>query len=267
MSEPISSGLMDTLRRDAESSSRPKQRSATLDRLIKACDDIASGQALAIVKQGAPELAVYFRRQPVKLLPVRIQDYVEARYAIDVHAKKSSEWTGPRDLTIRKDAGLYDYVRARARECEATAPGKLTKSADRLLDQVEDLPLQAELRFALAHGKQATHDLMRLKDVFRKLRPTIDVEAVIRGVTATGEAACLEAPEPAVSHTSGVSAEVMDQAVRAVMKLQDPLSLSRCGLKFNIENGNVVELRTKAELLTSEELLALRVLAGFRPGR
>ncbi len=263
MSDALSSRILERLRSEADASVRPKQRNATLDRLVEACNDITSGKALAIIKRGLPDVEVNFRRQPVKLIPIRIQEYVEARLAIDVTARIArSEWTGPRDLTIRKDPGLYEYVQIRAQEQLAANPGKLVEKVDRTLDQVEDLALRSKLRFVLAHARQESNDLRRLKAAMRKMRPTIDVDAIIKGIipvdsspSASNSGAVPALPSPADDQNSV-------HAVTAVLKLQNSKFLSKCGLEYSPEFGNVFESKTRFELITNEELVALRKLTG-----
>lgn len=264
MSDSLSSEILERLRNEADASVRPKQRNATLDRLVEACNDITSGKALAIIKKGLPEAEVNFRRHPIKLIPIRIQEYVEARLAIDASAKVTkSTWTGPRDLTIRKDPSLYEYVQVRAQEQLAANPGKLVEKIDKTLDQVEDLALRSELRFILSRARQDSHDLRRLKAGMRKMRPTIDVDAIIKGINTvdTSPSASVNGAFPALP--SQVDEQNSAHAVTAIMKFQNSKILSKCGLEYSLEFDNVVEFKTRFELITNEELVALRKLVGI----
>jgi hypothetical protein len=161
--------------------------------------------------------------------------------------------------TIRKDAGLLEYVRAREQEQGASAPAKVTPSVDQILDRVEDMALRAQLRFIMAKARQAEHDLRRLKEGMRKLRPTIDIDSLIAGNPIEGS---LSTPQPLALSGPAERNDTALRALTAVMKLSATSVLSKCGLEYNEEFGNVVERKTRFELFTSEELAALRSITG-----
>src|SRR6185437_667458 len=263
MSELLSTLIMTRLREAADKLVRPKERNGTLDRLTEACNDIANGKARAIIKEGLPDAEVSYRRSPVLIKPPRVEEYVSARRALDVKARRMpSNWTGPTATTIGKDTTLLEYVRVREQEQAALAPGKVSQSVDQTLDSVEDMALRTELRFVLAHARQAEQDLRRLKEGMRRMRPTIDIDSLIAGRGAVEMPKSLE-----VAAVSGVRAlphegseEDFKQALIVVLKLTDPKFLSKFGLEFNAEFGNVVERKTRFELITTNELVALRTI-------
>ena len=262
MSESLSNQIMARLREEASKQSRPKERILTLDRLVEACDDIANGKARQIIRQGLPDAEIYYHRTPTLIKPPRIEEYIRARRALDVHARRTpSSWTGPLATTIRKDPkGLLEYVRVREQEQQAAAPNKVSRSIEQKLDQIEDMALVAELRFVLARARQAQHDLLRLKEGMRKLRPTIDVESLISGRGA-GAIPYEPAGTPALAQR-GKSEGDLSRALTAVLKLMNPKFLSKCGLEFNSAFGNIVERKTRFELITADELSALRAITG-----
>ena len=142
MNQTLSGKLMEKLRRDADTLARPVERHRTLDRLLEACNDIASGKARGIVKQGLPEAEVNFRRSYTRIKPPRIEEYVLARRSMDVKAGSApSAWTGPMAATIRKDGALLEYVRVRESEQAGVAPEKVTPTIDQTLDRIEDIAL------------------------------------------------------------------------------------------------------------------------------
>lgn len=258
MSDSLSSQLMAALRIDADDRLRPKERHGTLDRLEEACNAIAAGGALAVVRDGYPDAAFNFRRTPVLVKPPRIEEYILARRGIDVQARRvPSPWVGPIATSIRKDAKLLEYVRTREHEQLALSPTTVSKSVERALDQIEDLGLRAELRFRLARARQSESDLRRLKDGMRAMRPTVDIDALIEGRKSdAGASASLAAL--VVVQDKQIAADL----VTAVMKLTDARALAKCGLEFSDSFGNVIERKSRFELLTSNEVRALKKAAG-----
>jgi hypothetical protein len=265
MSELLSSMMLKGLRESANKLARPAERHATLDRLVEACDAIAGGEAHATLMKANSDAEIHFRRRPTLVKPPRVEEYVYARRVIDVTAKRPSAWTGPIATTIRKDAGLLEYVRAREQEQIATVPGKVTPSVDQTLDMVEDMALRAQLRFILAKARRAEQDLRRLKEGMRKLRPTIDLEQLMAGHISTDRQGLPAQPLiPAVLGDSPDREAILLQALTAVMKLSTPGLLSKCGLELSVEFGNVVERKTRFELITADELSALRSVTGAK---
>lgn len=261
MNETVSEQIMTRLRADADGRARPKERHGTLDRLKEACDEIASGRALKVIQDGLPEAAFNFRRSPILIKPPRIEEYVLARRGIDARARRKSDWVGPMSTTLRKDTSLLEYVRMREQEQLAVSSTKVTKAVDRCLNEIEDLGLRAEVRFRLARATQVEQDLRRLKEGMRRMRPTIDIDALVEGhrqeianYRPTDQSAVEVKPSLAIEHL-----------VAAVSRLTDPRSLSKCGLEYSIEFGNVTERRSKFELLSADEVRALRSAAGLGP--
>lgn len=261
MSETTSEQIMARLRADADERARPKERHGTLDRLKEACDEIASGRALKVVQDGFPEAAFNFRMSPVLVKPPRIEEFVLARRGIDARARRKSEWVGPMSTTIRKDTSLLEYVRMREQEQLAVSPMKVTKAVERCLDDIEDLGLRAEIRFRLARAAQVEQDLRRLKEGMRRMRPTIDVDALVEG---RKQEIANDLPA-AQSVAEAKPSQSVAQLVSAVSRLTDPRSLSKCGLVYNVEFGNVTERSSRFELLTADEVRALRWAAGLGP--
>lgn len=260
MSELMSDQILARLRQDADLGARPKERNATLDRLVLACNDIAGGRARSIIKEGFPDAEAFFRRSPVYIKPPRIEEYVLARRALDVRARRTpSLWTGPMSTTIRKDTGLLDYVRTREQEQAAVTPNKVVQSIDHMLDKVDDLALRTELRIVLARAQRDQHDLRRLKDGMRRLRPTIDVDGLIRGPTngpfpaAASQAPTLPAPDQA-------SDRMLLTAMAFIQKITDSKFLAKFGLEYSPDVGNIVERKTRAEFISSQELTSIRAI-------
>lgn len=266
MSEKLSSQILARLRVDADNSSRPKERNGTLDRLESACNAISNGTARSVVKNGLPEAEIHFRRSPVKLIPPRIEDYVLAQRALEARSGRPITWTGPTATTIRKDKGLLEYVRTRDQEHFAASGLKVTKNADRLLDDIVDIELRSALRFALAKGRQSEFDLNRLKQGMRKLRPTIDIDALIAGRL---DASNSNAATPALSANSPLSGINGQEALRACLlsvakKLIDPNLLSQFGLELVADHGNVIDRRTRRELFNPEEVSMFRLIVEIK---
>ena len=264
MSELLSSGLLRKLREDADKLSRPAERHATIDRLVEACDAIASGDAREVIRKGNPDAEAGFRRRPTLIRPPRVEEYVVARRMQDVAARRRSSWTGPMATTIRKDRALLDYVRAREEEQEAVRPGKVAPSADNLLDAVEDMNLRTQLRFVLAKARIAEQDLLRLKQGMRKLRPTLDFDKLLTGQTEGQLPEKIASESTSPGALTSADAATLARATAAIMKLTSSAHLSRCGLEFNRDFGNVVERKTRFELLGADELAALRELSKSR---
>lgn len=262
MSDLVSHQLLEKLREAANGQLRPGERNGTLDRLVEACDAIASGQAHVVVKEGLPHAEFNFKRKPTLIKPPRIEEYVLARRALDLGKKRiPSTWTGPMAVTIRKDPALLEYVRTREQEQVAGAGGRVAPSADRVIDRIEDLALRSELRLLLARGRHAEQDLLRLKSAMRRLRPTFDVERLVLG--AENNASGVPATS---SHTLPAPAGATDAKLRlaaiAIMRLSDQRFLAQFGLELSAEFGNVIERRTRAELISAEELAAFQTLTG-----
>ncbi len=163
--------------------------------------------------------------------------------------------------TIRKDTSLLEYVRMREQEQLAVSPMKVTKAVERCLDDIEDLGLRAEIRFRLARAAQVEQDLRRLKEGMRRMRPTIDVDALVEG---RKQEIANDLPA-AQSVAEAKPSQSVAQLVSAVSRLTDPRSLSKCGLVYNVEFGNVTERSSRFELLTADEVRALRWAAGLGP--
>lgn len=256
MSEMLSKQLMTSLREHAASCGRPNERNGTLDRLEEACDAIASGKAAGLIDRVLPDLAFRYRRPLVIIRPARIEEYVQARRLADGTAKRlPSRWTGPTAITIRKDARLLEYVKTRAAEQEGGVAAKVPDSAESMLSSVPDLSLRAELRLRLAKGHQAQQDLLRLREAMRLLR----VPSELYGASET----------PALGSDIAVPAdtflaEAVSIAAQVLGKLTTTQHLVRCGLEYVAEVGNVVERRTRYELLTADDIQALRRIAGHR---
>lgn len=259
-SESLSTRMLASLRKEADESSRPKERNGTLSRLEEACNAIASGSARAIVGQGLPSAEVNFRRSPVRIVPPRIEEFVLAKRALDGRAGRiPSSWTGPTATTLRKDRKLLDYVRARDQELAAASGRFVPKTADKLLDDVQDLALRSELRLLLARGRQAETDLIRLRQGMRMLRPTVNIDLLIAGNPGQGE------PESggnalAIRETLDTH-DVGRRLLSIASKLTNSSALSRFGLEVHPEFENIVERKTKAELLDSDETRILLFLA------
>lgn len=254
VTELLSEMVLARLRDEAAKCGRPKERLATLDRLTEACDAIASGAARKLVQRYRPDAAFHFARATTPIIPPRVDDYVRAKQAEDGARRQATSWTGPTATTLRKDKGLLEYVRARAAEQGAAVAPRTPDSLEALLAGVTDLALRAELRIRLARGHRAEQDALRLKQAMRLLRAPMDIEPPGAGTRAL--------PRPTDEEVSAVPrADVVATAILILGKLTTKQHLARCGLEYLPDVGNLVERRTRYELLTREDLRALASLA------
>jgi hypothetical protein len=260
MSDQFSDRILVALREDAGKRSRPAERNATIDRLVEACEDIANGRARSVIKEGLPHAEVSFLRACVPIKPPRIHEYVRARFQLDLQARRQhSQWTGPTATTLRKDAKLLEYVRAREQEQLALVPGKVKRSADQVIDEISDLGLRTELRLLFARALQSEQDLNRLKEGMRRMRPTLDIDLLIAGKITPRDFAQQVTALPS-DRSKGPRKDDLAHAIAALAKLRNSSVLSRCGLELNKDHGNLVEKTTRFELLTRQELEGLRAL-------
>ena len=106
----------------------------------------------------------------------------------------------------------------------------------------------------LARARQAEHDLLRLRDGIRRLQPRVDVDALIAGDESNG-------PITALEDGGSRNASTIKHAASAISKLTDANLLAKLGLEIVSGLGNIVERKTRRELLSSDEIKALRALA------
>lgn len=264
MSDQVSDRLLQALRDDAGTRSRPGERNATIDRLVEACDAIVSGKARSLIKAGLPKAEMHYMRTVVAIKPPRVHEYVRARYQLDIQARRiPSSWTGPTATTLRKDSKLLEYVRVREQEQVALAPGNTPRSAAQAIDQIGDLGLRTEIRLLFARAMQAEQDLLRLKEGMRRMRPTVDLDSLMSGAVPSFDPAISLISLPAEG-SKVLRKEDISNALAALAKLTTSSVLTRCGLELNDEHGNLIERTTRFELLSRDELNGLRLLVALK---
>lgn len=240
------------LREEADRMERPEIRHATLDRLVEACDAIASGEARKVIKQGYPKAEVNFQRPPVAIKPPRVEEYVVARRAIDQRKGVSpSSWTGPVAASLRKEMdGMLAYVRAREEEQGTTRIPKTATPVEEALESLSDHVLKTRLRRELAEGRQAVHQLAVLKRAISTLRPTFDIDDFVRGDLAESAAPsvqALPAPPRLMNNREQEALSVL------LARLTNDVELSEFGLTFD---GRRVKHRDTRGTLVSPEMLS-----------
>lgn len=268
--ENESSLILARLRAEADKLERSDIRHATLNRLVEACDAIASGAARKVIRQGNPQAEIHFQRTPVSIKPPRIEEYVVARRLIDQRNDiLQSDWTGPIASSIRKESrGLLAYVRAREAEQQITPIPKARAPVEEALEAIEDRILKMRLRRELAQARQATNELAVLKRAMLTLRPTFDIDSVIRSAGSTLPSDAANPVAASLPETNKKAVELVVQppgleALRSLFRLlSDDSQLSEFGLTFD---GRRVKHRdTRTTLVSAEALAALSALVSTK---
>lgn len=150
---------------------------ATLARLVEACDAIASGEAAALAQSlGMETDRLRLGRTPLNSRTV--DAYVRLRQADDQKNRRPSEWTGPRDATLRRPGDLRRYLEAR-RDALASKPRPSAGSRARRLEEiVGSLPspeTRQDMRFALEQGYTAQRELALLRKALETNFPGVNL--------------------------------------------------------------------------------------------
>lgn len=243
--------LMDRLQEGAKrlGDDRPV---ATLARVVEACDEILSGAAVRRAKAAKEDWRI-FDPDFVKLTPRVIGLYVRLRARLD---KGQTTWTGPHPTTIRGWQELAEYVRLRAAEAHRPGrpkrPAPSSRKADEIVDGIENLHDRAQLREAVAKGREAKRQLDIMTEALRKY-PEIDIEALREGRSFATK---VQGPQA----QSAIGPSDVKLIRRLVSRLQDCDGLDEFDL---IYRGGRVKREGGLDLVPPEEMRLLERLAGL----
>ena len=223
---------------------------ASLSRLVEACDAIESGEAAVLARKiGKLESRLRAGRTPLNSRTV--DAYIRLRAELDIRSKRPTEWTGPRDETLRRPGYLKRYLESRQDALRAKARPTPSSNLKRLEELVAALPTpedRQDLRFALEKGFAAQRELRLLKKAIETNFPPISLDQLM------GQSPVALASNPAIQ----VNDEHRKSLALLRSKIQDNDELRHFGL---INDG--VRLKTQhtgAHFLSKEEYEALLTL-------
>jgi hypothetical protein len=161
-----------SMRSHAASLSRPELRSATIDRLVEACDAIEDRTGSDLIAKHRREAAP--PRHGYEITSTNIEHYVRAK-----------GWSGPVRVTIERDRQYFrPYVEAREFERPnkraRRRPSARTQNVENALSSVPLVENRVLLREELARGSQAIRDLQLLKQGLNNIAP-VAIEALLGG--------------------------------------------------------------------------------------
>ncbi|TPK99837.1 hypothetical protein FJ938_23730 [Mesorhizobium sp. B2-4-14] len=243
--------LMAGLQREARQTGDPRPV-ATLARVVEACDDILSGGA-ARRARAAKEDPKMFDPDFVKLNPRVIGLYIRFRARLD---KGPTDWSGPHPSTIRGWKELAQYVQLRA--AEATRPGRpkrpspSSRKTDEIIDGIENMHDRAQLREAVARGRETKRQLDIMVAALRRY-PEIDIDALQEGRPFATK---VKGPQA----QSAVGLEDVKLIRRLVARLRDNDQLDEFDLIFR---SGRVKREGGLDLVLPEEISLLERLAGL----
>lgn len=242
--------LMARLQDEAKRTGDPRPV-ATLAHVVEACDEILSGAAARRARAAKQDPQI-FDPAFVKLNPRVIGEYIRFRARLD---KGPTEWTGPHPSTIRGWKELAQYVQLRA--AEAHRPGKpkrpspSSRKTDEIVDGVENMHDRAQLREAIARGREAKRQLDIMSEAIRKY-PEIDIDALREGRSFPTK---VQGPQA----QSAMGPEDVKLVRRLVARLQDNDQLDEFDL---IYRSGRVKREGGLDLVFPEEMKLLERLAG-----
>ena len=256
----LSTTIMLRLRAEAERLGRPDVRLATLDRLEKACDAIATGEAHGVVKRSGSSVVANWRKSYVPIIPPRIEEYVDAMRIIeqkDGGDSGSPYWTGPVSSSLRKEKhDMLAYIRAREHERCAVAPNSGTKRDQQdwwhLVEGIDDEILRAKLMRELSEGREAKNQVAALKVAVRICSSEFNIEAYLRGENPPNNVKTPLLPSAAVEE-HGATIE------RLVERLTNAEQLG--AFELECDGKRVRQKTTKTPLVEASELAALIAIA------
>lgn len=256
--------VLTRLRAEARNLGRPEKRLATLDRLQKACDDLASGKAADYVRDAAesdPIMArvfkAHFKWGAVAIKPPRIEEYVKARRLLDQQNGEMSSWTGPMAATIRGEPdGLLAYVRRREIECECGNVRHGKSVIDGFVDSIPDLDVRQAIRIELEVGQEAIRQLRMIKQGLQQI-PQIDVYAILG--EKKGPAAL-----PSGTGAESTSVPCKNRDVELIRELLARLADNNflAGFDLQADGKRVKNKATKEALISNTEMAALKRVVG-----
>jgi hypothetical protein len=243
--------LMARLQDEAKRTGDPRPV-ATLAHVVEACDEILSGAAAKrarAAKQG-PQI---FDPAFVKLNPRVIGDYVRFRARLD---KVPTEWSGPHPSTIRGWKELAQYVQLRAAEAHRPGrpkrPSPSSRKTDEIVDGIENMHDRAQLREAIARGREARRQLDIMVAALRRY-PEIDIDGLREGRSVATK---VQGPQA----QSAIGPEDVKLIRRLVARLQDNDQLDEFDL---IYRSGRVKREGGLDLVLPEEMKLLERMAGF----
>lgn len=219
----------------------------SLSHVVIACTDIRSGKAAALAR----ELGEYENRLATFRPTVNsksVNDYVRARELADRRAGLGSEWSGPRDSTIRRSSYLHDYVCAVRDSLTVLKSARPRSSDQRIAEIIETVP--------------STEDRQDLRMIYLRLTRQVRDYEILRKSILT------ECPEVRILGDGGVvtiesrppAQEFADEEQKTALaslanKLQDNDQLRHFGLRN--EEGRILTILSDAQLLDRKELAAI----------
>lgn len=243
MNEPVGNASGEILGRlygHAKIMARPEVREATIDRLVQACDDIASGRGAQIVKVAyGKDFGLGLNP---KITPSSIDRYIKARRV------KDESWSGPTRAFIQNDEGLLSFVRAREDERQKPSlPRRASPSRRRLEESIETIPNADDRQFVrleVERLRRLRNELEILKTGLRKISP-LDIDEILDGRVSI------------LRETADGPTEILAPLVE---RLHDEEEMSRIGLLML--DGRLACRTTHQTLVKKKELEALKKVAG-----
>ncbi len=221
---------------------------ASLARLVEACDAIESGEAAALARR--------LRSHEEKLRPGRhrvtspaIDAYIRLRELQDQRkGVLETEWTGPREETIRRTPYLNRYFRARQEARDSKPKPSSTSKSRRIEEIIGGIPTpegKQDMRFFIDEGLVAQKKLRILQKAIELHLPGLDIDELLSN------------PVPRVESKDKRECNGDDRQdlVRLRNKLQDSDALRHFGLTN--DGSRVKTLHTGAHFIDKSEYAAL----------
>lgn len=154
---------------------------ASLARLVEACDAVENGEAAALARElGQEERRLRPGRTPLNSQTV--DAYIRLRSARDQRDRRTSEWIGPRDATLRRPGLLKKYLDARREAAGANQRSIQSSRARRAEELIAALPTaedRQEMRFLLEKGLIAQRELALLKKAIETNFPAVKLGSLL----------------------------------------------------------------------------------------
>ena len=237
--------ILARLERKAAEFDKPQVRLASINRLKLACD------AIVDEKLG----------RNVSISPSSVEKYVRKR-----RDEGLAEWTGPTRVFISSDADLRAYVAAR--EDERHKPTDLRKRPSQRQRDIEDaissinsVEMRQIVRHELEDGRVAKRRLEILSKGLRTL-PAIDVDALLRGDTASSAGQNVVLPAHGNAGSAAVRSRDMDVIAALLDRFNDGAEMARVGLDCD---GKRLSLSSapRPAMIRPDEMAALRRFDGI----
>ncbi|WP_417792987.1 hypothetical protein [Terasakiella pusilla] len=242
-----SDALMEGLVAAAKDSPRPEARLGTLERLVKACNEIESGNAVKVIKVYLGKDVLPSERN-FKITATNIEKFVNAK-----------RWTGPKRQILVSDVNLKSYVEAREEErLKPIIPKRASsrrKEIESAIDKIQDIGQRQMLRHALADGFNARNEINLLTKALKNI-PGLDYDNLMSDNNGN---AFIEQQLSNVSCVLDVNSKKLIRTL--VSRLEDERGLSRLGLM--VENGRIKSKATGTALIKKDELFVLKKISGL----